>query len=472
MLQLVATDCRCPLRRAFKRFGWTVAALALISLVVYGALLGFNWRDRSPSPAAIRLTAASQARPVIADADNAYVYMMGFAVMHDADPRPAGVARAAWAARFAAGSTTSPDPIRPAIDIAQSRLPAARELAELCQVASKHCASALSNGGPTLRAWLQDERWLLSRYETLLAHPAWREPTPFDLRIPFPSYSTVLDAQRLFHVRAWDLAHRGDIEALRDLMSSDIRFWRLALRSADVLITKMIAVAALRHHFEFGNLIFRELPPEAIRDAIPEEWFAEISPSERSMLRCFAGEWRYLDKLVRQAKRGDEGELKLDEVSPLTQKMLWRALNPLLQPQDSSNEAADRFVMLANDLDVPYVDFATALGKLREKFRRDDAASGLPAYNTLGTLLAYSAPTDYSAYAVRVADVEGIRRAALLTATLRADRVSESEVATHVAASTIRDPYNLKPFEWDGRAHAVVFTGLEESDQRRHAFVY
>jgi hypothetical protein len=460
------------LRRTFKRIAWTVAVLALIPLVAYAALLALNWRDRSPSPAAIRLTDASHARSAIADADNAYVYMMGFAVAPDEDSRTAGAARTAWAADFVAGATTSSDPIRPAIEMAQSRSSSVRELAEACRVASEHCASALANGEPTLRAWLQDEHWLLSRYEALLAHSAWREPTPFDLRIPFPSYSTVLDAQNVFHVRAWDLAHRGDTEALRDLLSRDIRFWRLTLSSADVLITKMIAVAALRHHFEFGNLVFRELPAEAIRNAIPQEWFAEISPTERSMLRCFAGEWRYLDKLVRLAKRGDEGVLTLDEASPLTQKFLWRALKPLLQPQDSSNEAADRFVMLANELDVPYAGFTTALGRLRGKFRRDDASSGLPAYNTLGVLLAYSAPTDYTAYAVRVADIEGIRRAALLTATLRADRVPESQAAAHVATSGIRDPYNLKPFEWDERAHAVVFTGLEDSDQRRHAFLY
>jgi hypothetical protein len=461
-----------PVHRTLKRIGWSVTVLALIPLALYVVLLAFNWRDRPPSLSAVRLTDASLAQPAVADADNAYVYMMGFAVARDQDPRSAGAVRAAWAGDFVRGATTSTDPLRPAIDIEQSRAPAVRELAQVCVTASELCAGSLETDRSILQRWLNDEQWLVARYEALLAHASWREPTPFDLRIPFPSYSIVLDAQRVFHVRAWTLAQNGDADAVRDMLSRDIRFWRMTLRSADVLITKMMAVAALRHHFEFGNLALRRLPAQVMRRAVPSEWLTEISLAERSMLRCFAGEWKYLDKVVHDAKRGDERALALDEGSPAARRMLWRALNPLLQAQDSSNDTAERFVMLATSLDVPYTEFVPALAKLRERMRSDPPSAQLPAYNTLGVLLEYNAPVDYTAYAVRVADVEGIRRAALLTTLLRADRATESEIGAHIAASDIRDPYSAKPFSWDERAHAVVFTGLEDSEQRVHAFLF
>jgi hypothetical protein len=440
--------------------------VALFPLIAYLALLAFNRNDRPPSRAAIQLRDAVRNRMAVQDGDNAYVFMMGFAAASDADPRAIGSIRTAWATRISAGTTTDQDPAQPVIDLGSSRSRAILDLAEQCQRADVRCADALQIQQNTLDVWLTEEAWLMRRYMTLLEYSVWQEPSPFDLRIPLPSYSTVLEAQKLMHAHAWELARNGQVDAVRDLLARDIRFWRLTLRSADVLMSKLMAAAALRRHFEFGNLILRELPAEAIAASVPAEWHEEISLSERSLLKALAGEWLYLDRYVHEAKHEPATEPEARK-----QDILRRALNPLLQPQDSSNSAADRFVVLATELNVPYAQFTTALNKVRANLRAD-SQEPLAFYNTLGTLLAFAAPADYTAYAARVTDLEGLRRAALVATTLRADRVAESQLTARLTDSKLRDPYDAEPFEWDERAHAIVFTGLENSERGRHALLY
>lgn len=448
--------------------GWIALIVALIPLVGYLALVVFNWRDRPPSHAAVQLREAVSKRAAIADSDNAYVFMMGFASGPDADPHVAGSARTAWATRVTAGTTTDQDPAQPIIDLAASRSPAILALAEQCERADANCAEALQAQQTTLQTWLKEEAWLLRRYRRLLDYTAWQEPSPFDLRVPLPSYATVFEAQKLMHTHARELAKEGQFDAARDLLARDIRFWRLTLRSADVLITKLTAAAALRRHFEFGNLIMRSVPAQSVAATVPSEWRDEISMSERSLLKSLAGEWLYLDRHVREAKLEPASEPE-----NRNQSIVRRALNPLLQPQDSSNSAADRLVVLAQQLDVPYAQFTSALNKVRSTLRADvEAQAPLALYNTLGSLLAFTAPADYTAYAARVADLEGIRRAALLATTLRAESIAESQLTARLTSSPLRDPYNDEPFEWDERAHAIVFTGLENSDRGRHALLY
>ena len=198
-----------------KRIGWTALVLALIPLVSYLALLAFNWKDRPPSHAAVQLREAVRSRVVIIDRDNAYVFMMGFAAAPDADPNAVGRLRTAWTKRLTAGTTTEQDPAQPVIDLSASRSQAISRLAEQCQRGDASCASALHDQRNTLESWLEQEAWLLRRYLSLLEYTAWQEPSPFDLRIPLPSYATVFEAQKLMHAHARELARNGEADRVR-----------------------------------------------------------------------------------------------------------------------------------------------------------------------------------------------------------------------------------------------------------------
>ena len=79
---------------------------------------------------------------------------------------------------------------------------------------------------------------------------------------------------------------------------------------------------------------------------------------------------------------------------------------------------------------------------------------------------------NYGQYGARVADVEGVRRAAVLATTLRSRGVAAADVPAQLAASEIRMPYTNGPFAWDLKEGAIVFTGLEASERARHDIKY
>jgi hypothetical protein len=93
-------------------------------------------------------------------------------------------------------------------------------------------------------------------------------------------------------------------------------------------------------------------------------------------------------------------------------------------------------------------------------------------YNLTGSIIMASAPADYGSYARRVADLEGIRRAALAVVTLRAEQPPTSDVTPALAASQLRNPYDDQPLRWDQSDQAVVFVGLEPGERGEHRFYY
>jgi hypothetical protein len=232
----------------------------------------------------------------------------------------------------------------------------------------------------------------------------------------------------------------------------------------------MIAVAALRRTFGVGNLVLRRLPPELAMEGMPQEWWIQISDEERSLMRCLVGEWVSADRTLRQAASGSWTEIHAGVASNLLDRML----RPLFQFQDSSNRRAEMFIQMADALNVPFDQFPAALERTRVMWQvpGEDALPIPTMYNPIGDVLLWISSPAYHPYAARVVDLEGIRRAAVLTAELRSRKVPVAQVPAELAASQIRGPYSAEPFAWDAEEAAIVFTGLEPAERGRHAFKY
>lgn len=86
-------------------------------------------------------------------------------------------------------------------------------------------------------------------------------------------------------------------------------------------------------------------------------------------------------------------------------------------------------------------------------------------------MLSVSAPA-YARYLSRVADVEGVRRATVVTTELRSREVAIAKMPAELAEHTIRTPYGGEPFAWDAGEQAIVFVGKEPGERGRHVFNY
>lgn len=426
------------LRKMLKAIGWTAAGLVGLVVVLYLVALAINWRDRPPSAAAKQLTQVSRARPPVADENNAYVYLQHW--QQDPDRR--------------------------------SKLSApVQEFLETCAPGRPECAAAFDRADGLLAQWIAADGELLDHYTAFVAHTGWHEGDLFTVE-SIPQYSGASDGQKMLLLRARELAKQGDADAVRELLEGDLQFWRMALQSSDILVSKMMTTAALNRHFKWGSLVLRSLPAAKQAEAIPAGWRNAISNDERSMERCVAGEWLFTSAALSRAPTESFG---VDEDHPIARRVT-RLIAPMYQEQDTINQYAQYDLSVARAFAAPLHDYPKVVADVQERARQT-AGDLFPfgsVYNLPGQwLVAFTLySTDLTDYAVRVGDIEGVRRAALTGATLRASGVEAKDVSAALTNAEQRDPYTNQPFGWDDKSGAIVFRGLQSGERGEHRIYY
>lgn len=464
-------------KRMLKWVTWLIGGVLAIPVIFYVALLLINWRDQPPSEAALRLAADYSNRPTIPDADNGYVYVMGFSVAPDADPREAGLQRIEWIRTLPPDVKYPPsgDPAVAFVEYRSSRSPTVQKIVEVCRWGSVDCSAALDGSDDELRAWITSERWLLDRYLTLLRHPRWRETLGFNDRAPLLDVASAVDGQKLLLAKAYLLADQNDAAAVRELLGNDVRFWREVLASSDILITKMVAVNVLNRHFTIGNLAIRRLPAQLQLAALPEQWTAPLTDDERSMLRCFTGEWIWSGEVYGRLASGVDSPFDTDgdRDGGFLDGVMNRASRPLFQLQDTRNRQAEMLVRASTALNVPIERFSASFDQAKQIYSDPIPGSSLEMlYNPMGNILLMIGSGGYEKYPLRVIDVEGVRRAAVLTTELRTRNVALPDIPVALDASQMRTPYSGEPFAWSAKERAIVFFGKAPGEHSRHAFKY
>lgn len=444
--------------------------LALVGLVLlaYLAVLAINRNDRPSSDAVHRLVRVVSELPHVRPRDNGYVYVVGFGAAKGEDPLALGTQRIAWT--FKAGPGAHIYFPTKDYDREAAQTPDMKALGATCKSVGEACVAALERNNDTIAKWLAAEAWILDRYTTLLSLPGWRETSALGYDLPMPTYGLLLDAQRLHLLRAWNLAGRGDAAAVSDLLARDGDFWRRTLAGADTLIVKMIATAAVKRNFEWGNVILRRLPPAASAAAIPGHWRTPVSRAERAMMRVSAGEFMLFAASLRS--------LLASEMDPEMEEGFVKEagsalITPMFQPRDSENQYAALVSSVADTLDVPIEAYPAALGRAREIVAKTvDNSFDWSLYNWPGNIVIGAGAPDFSGYGAKIADLEGVRRLALLAAELRIAKVEPGDMVKRLVEAKLRDPYADKPFGWDAGSGTVVFTGLEPVSRGRHTMLY
>lgn len=436
------------LRILLKAFAVAFAACVALAMLAYYILVAVNWQDREPSASAKRWQQSFDNRPKLADPDNAYVLAMAFAAPAD-------------------GTNDVP------------RDPAVKAFREACSPRGTGCSDAFDNGDEIYDRWIAEQAWLLPRYQQLLRRAGWLDTGPIaDLSAPLPRFALIMDGQRVLLLQARRLTMQRDYRAARDLLEGDLRFWRRVLESSDTLITKMIATVALIRHFELGNLILRKLDAAAAAQVMPAGWRTPLTDRERSMERCMVGEWVLMSGLATSLNPIFRYELAMngEEEPPRRFGRTVVALlgAPLYQTQDSINKYADYLSNAQALLDVPLDVYVEGRARSAALARAVEADAWPPQslYNIVGSWMISQSTADYSDYGARVADIEGVRRAALTAVMLRAASVQVAAVGQALATSELTNPYDGRPFEWSETERAIRFRGLQNGERGEHLLHY
>jgi len=384
--------------------------LALLFLLI-AFVFFINREDKPPSESVIKLQRIAAASTPVKDRDNAFVYVMGFSASDNADVMTEGAARVEQMRK----SMETPGPI----DVAEIRV----------------------------QEQLQREpAKLIERYERLLEFKQWQEIRQGDQRPLIAAFGRVFEAQRQMYLKALSLETNEDAADCKRMLEKDYRFWRMILAESASVNVKMIAARSIELHFEMGNLVVRRFPPALTMVAIPEGWREPFSSRERSLAKMMANEWIFYDL------RPD------DERSKNLVSMLFGSF--LYQPQATSNAKADRMLRVVGLYDRDYAAIPQAAATFLATYGTEKkAAADIGVYNPVGRILLNMEGMDaYTRYGFRVANLEGMRRVALLASQLRSSGAKGNDVAEGVRTSDLRDPYDGKEFAWDPGQGAFLFS--------------
>lgn len=462
--------------KVLKVFGWLLLATFLLVALLYLILVAINWRDRPPSAAILNFERIVASRAAVAADDNAMVYILGFSAPTSVDPVEVGTRRMAWLETFPDTDRRS-DPLPQELSFSAEGSPVVSHLGTACgQEADRlQCISVYDS---MARTWQPNDMDALAlrRYEALLTRRAWRDVVPLDVVAPWPSYSNVTYAQRLYLLRLGQWAAQGRVDEVRAGLDADFAFWRTAVPSADSLIAQVIAVTALRQHLTYSNVILRGLNSEQTMRAVPADWRREFSAAERSMKRPMAGEMAFWKGAMAYTKRQQEGAALAssgadDDPAPpsLMEKWTGYLTDPMFKMQDTANGIAERRWRLCESFEVPLNQYL----RVQKEWDQPTDFKDLSLYNPVGNMiLKIESPETYVGYAMRTASVEGMRRAALLAVQLHINGAASDAFGALVANSDLRDPFTERPFEWNAERRSVTFTAPENKRSRRIEFFY
>lgn len=447
---------------------WMLAACLATALALAAVFIAVNWNDREPSESARVLDHENRRLPPAKAEGNAYSYLLGLDSPQDREPRAVGAARLAWLQQQLATTrpaTSYPDKLAP---YALQRSPSFATLYAACRQIDGACATALEADPVQAVAWVSSEQWILDRYLTLLAQPAWDEARPFDPELPLAPYNLALDSQRLFFVHVWIAAGKGAVDEVRTLLGKDLAFWRRVLVASDNFTSRNAAVVAISRHFMWSSLVLRSLPLADEMRAVPQEWRVPFTRADYTIYRNVAAEYGTVRRNMALLKQRHRDRL-------------WAPLAPLsdfvLHEQDAANRHAEVMLHVVTTLDVEPAALPAAVRKAAAirvqavDSQVDDKVDSW-LYNVAGKQAAGPRVPELIAYVTRAADLEGLRRAALVTAQLRSEGVEGQDMPARLKAAEPRNPYTSAPFTWSETSQAVEFNGLTPAPRGNYLVFY
>jgi hypothetical protein len=186
-----------------------------------------------------------------------------------------------------------------------------------------------------------------------------------------------------------------------------------------------------------------------------------------------AGELRFSSFAIREWENLTAWQLDQDSEdirATWPAKVTAMLSRPLFQAQDQHNYYASRYLEFARRFQVPLQRYETVT---EEEGRRMPVEFEWRLYNLPGWVFRnITGAWKFADYAFRVASIEAMRRAALLTVELRSRGVTPTEVPAALRESELRNPFDLKAFHWSEVEQAVVHDGQEKSNVKRHVYLY
>ena len=421
-----------------KLLRWPLLPLALI-LVLAGAVIAINAFDEPLNAQAAAMGEPHASR--VPAAQNGYLAAIAMAAGDGADGET--YARA-WLAEARAAAHENR---------AEKKHEATRaERPPLCDAAQTSCLAAMQDKADSINAQLDTYKEDLTRYEKLIAYPAYEEILDyrFNLESQFSRYAAMGAAQRAWLTRAALAVQAGGIEDALTAVERDIAFQRVMIKGSRTLVGRMVAAANYTRDLAFvADLLqtsLADLKPSAPRLTA---MFKPIEPAALSMDVLIDTEFGSIKQaLMQQAVAGSAGQGVFYEV--IGMRLFYK-------PNATINAAHAAYLHTRQALRKP----PAAL--LHERSAEDAARDAMKfqdyVVNPIGKVLLRVAMPSFSSVALRLHDLDAFNRLLGLGAEIIAADVSTEGIADFVAKSDARffDPYTGTPMAWDAESRRLSF---------------
>ncbi|WP_386070181.1 hypothetical protein ACFJIW_06735 [Tahibacter sp. UC22_41] len=436
----------------------TVMAAALLAAVYYYR------HDEAPTPDALRWS--SPPARTVADADNAWLHLIGNGAAENVDPLLAGRQRAT--AYLAQADSHTPmdseaDQAVPVVEVDPDR----DGFAVPCRPALGDCFAWARQHRAAMTRLLDANRLRLSRLDHAAVLPQWQEAPLRSTDFPMIPASTIRLQIAGLALRAID----ADVVETGQKIAAQAGLWRRVAEQSDWLIDKLFAVSFLADHRRllvdlYANATAAQraalddavdavlAAPSAAENNLDVAVYDNVQVTAASLRRELPG----VLTAVRNCWRGDEAPTGANADTP---------------PDSCANRIADSFTYLPQatintharlaDAEAAHLAAMPAEEPVAQQRYDQAVQSVLPPveperrwlplrYNAGGLHYLRKGKDLIGDYRRHLNDQELLRRLlAIRVAALRAD-VTEADMATFIAAqpAELRHPYPDRTISWDG----------------------
>lgn len=431
--------------------------IAVILLVIAYLLLVIvvNWKDQPPSATVKAFEQSIISRSTITYSENGFIYFLGLEAPENIDPIDLGIERSDWMLKVSDQHLEIYDDFPQNFDELEEYFsPELNIVVNACKKIDKNCMQSIEEHKTILSQWFHENTWLVERYHQLIGYSLWDELPILNINMPMPRYSHVINLQRLYYIHIVLNENHYDSFQIAKILNEDLKFWKNTLANNKYIISKLISAAAIRSNFNWANIILTQYFHHDVDISNYSSLIIPFNDQELSMQPCYIGEWIFSKNIFSYAN-----EMEISNIELFLSKFLF-------QEQDYRNHYAELMLEISSTVDVDINNFESAIHKLKDEDKPKSYFEKLISpYNMLGKHIIDSIPvSQYGNYASAVKDLEGARRALLLSLKL----LTKEDV--DFSSAQFSNPYNNQPLIHDKDDRVITFQGLSPSD--RHIYQY
>lgn len=456
-----------PLRWAL---AWSTTGLVVLPAALVLLVGGLNnWLDEAPDPGVGALLETDPIPPE----DNAYIHLLGMYAPEGRAAHDYGRERVRAMVEAMESGQGSPGP-------GGDELELQGDGAALCHPGDNPQGCRTLEPAAVAQAAAAN-RTLLQRYRRLLAYSDYQDvPVPTAARaaryyrfMRFPDFQR--DLHRLYISQALVAARKeGPLAGIEDL-HRDIRFWSMAAREAENLLSKLQAIAYLERDLAALSLLLEDGDLAAAAIAAAEKAVAEPGPQVLAMERAWRGEMRASIRILQGLADPEAFRAFVFRGQGWTGWLHTRLLLVTYQPGTTMNRAYRSY---RDRRAIARMSGRELLGVLRnrdagESFRRPAGMGWLNPIDLIGRGFAGIAEVSrerFAGYAAHPKNLAALRRLVALQVRIRQEGVSPDATAAFLQGSgrAYRNPYTGQPPRWDPDQRTLTFRVLPSDWNPEH----